>query len=1215
MEWSVHSFLSQIRASPDLGAVSRYPLFLVLLVGLHLSSNDTLPAGRFEVYERAVRLLVADHRAQRRTAAAVTVSPQGLTDYQLRSVLARIAFESQTRGDIGALSETALRKDFLEALCDPDVLAMDAAQAATAADQLVAVAEGELGILVRKGPSELGFLHRMLQDQLAAEHIADQCTFDEALEVFANRIGDPQWSHVLLAAMSRFRRPTELRQLLQVILERVDDTPAGLRAREFVAELIFGPYNLPVTDIQQLAPAIIEAIETHPYGPHRARLLDSALNGLGGATTGDIVGKCLERWTLLTQEPSRELVRAVAQIPPAEGISQTICKLLLRALRYPNTDVAYAAGRAIAGRCSNDGIGSDIERSRLRDGLLQTLSDFPSGLAAAAALIPLALEWRDDPRVITIMNEARSHADESVRIVALSDTLGVLHPMFSATPTTSTRIVQPLSDDERGWLLEHLRSFTDPDINFGLLVASLSEVAQSQDSIRDHLIEGLPGGSEYHHEWRNVELSWRVALDAFADNSRVVDLLCNDLRSEEFSHLLLYSGYNLRLLGSRFSPESPQNARVATAIEDRIDSGETILNYCLYELAAVDRGPNMKKALLAELSESPFPHWAATALAEYFSEDSDAHTALHAALMGDPVRASKIANIATKVLAPREAVERLLAILRDLKESAASGSARHDILTAALVEAIREQELELGPELESIAEEALALMPTADESPRGDLRYDLADGLYPSEASRRMLETLRDVHGRPLVPYLRVHRDDPQQISSVLAEAATILDSLPAHLRSRVCQSLSDRAMAPELILRLTGRWADEVSEPNKSIASLAHHRSLLQAREEGHVTDDEWNSALTHLGEQSSCYGPDHQARRRGAWVGICVCGDWTTVKDRVETLGEAHPVGVSVADLLSGPDGVLLQQLASRWEDLRSEFGGTLLPRLSGIRSQQPNDDLWDSLALVAHRNAILQQELDNAIATNPELLKSNGVLLWFATRGGATAETLADTLVAQLQIEREYGKNIAGALLSEPERIGLSRQELQGRLEDAVDNHSNNAALETLAVLFPEHPLVHDAFQEYSEILSDGRSHREIPLQTYLAVVSAAASTSEFLDRLEPYFERLETTLRWHDDDGLSRHISHRLLRDDAAAAAVRNVVMDMETPGPRAALLVSLLAHAVGIDTELLNAVARRLDSQHDIALASVVRDPTVSATLPVRTILTRVADVAWDVRSI
>ena len=357
-------------------------------------------------------------------------------------------------------------------------------------------------------------------------------------------------------------------------------------------------------------------------------------------------------------------MRAVAQIPPADGISPTICKLLLRALRYPNADVAYATGLAIAGRCSNGGIGNDAERSQLRDGLLRTLSDFPSGLTAAAALIPLALRMA--------RGSTRHHHHERGALTrprecpncGLERTHSVYYNLcFLPRQQHQHAPPQPLSDGERGWLLEHIRSFTDPDDNFGLLVASLSRVAQSQDSIRDDLIEGLPGGSRYHDEWRNVELSWLVALDAFADDSRVVDLLCGDLRSEGFSHLVMYAGHNRGLLGSQYPPESPQNAHVAAAIEDRIDSDATILNFCLHGLAAVDRGPNIKRALLAELSDSPFPHWAASALAEYFSEDSDARAALRSALMGDPVRASMIANVATKVLDPREAVRHLLAIL------------------------------------------------------------------------------------------------------------------------------------------------------------------------------------------------------------------------------------------------------------------------------------------------------------------------------------------------------------------------------------------------------------------------------------------------------------------------------------------------------------------------------------------------------------------------
>ena len=542
IERSVDGFLSQVRGTSDLRAISGIPLFLVLLVGLHLSSNARLPAGRFEVYDRAVQLLVADHRAQRRAAAAVTAQRQGLTDDQLRRVLARIAFESQLRGDLATLPQAALRADFIDALRDPDDLAMEPAAAAATADELMAIAEGELGLLVRTGPADLGFLHRVLQEQLAAEFISDRCSPAEAAELFTERVGDPRWSQVMLATMWRIKRPEELRQLMAAISTCIDDTPAGLRARELVAELTFGPYDLPATDVQRYAPDIIEAIETHTYGPHRARLLDSIIIGLEGTATGDIVSGCLERWTLLCQEPSTELVRAIAESHPSEGPSETICMLLVRALRHPSSAIAYTSGLAIAKRCSASGTGTEAERSRLSEDLLQVLSDPPSGLAAAAALVALALEWRDDPLVDDILNEARAHAEESVRVVALSDALGVLGAVFSGTPRTPTHDVRAPSADEREWLFERLMSWPSFDTHHGLLVAAVAEVARSQDSALDFLIETLRGTTAYP-EYRDRDLAWSVALDAFADDDRVVDLVCSQLRSRDSSYALVMLQY------------------------------------------------------------------------------------------------------------------------------------------------------------------------------------------------------------------------------------------------------------------------------------------------------------------------------------------------------------------------------------------------------------------------------------------------------------------------------------------------------------------------------------------------------------------------------------------------------------------------------------------------------------------------------------------------
>ena len=545
-------------------------------------------------------------------------------------MLARVAFESQTRGDFAALSERALRDDFVFALRDAEGLALDAAQAATTADQLGAVAEGELGILVRKGPTELGFLHRVLQEQLAAEHMSKRLSINMVKKLFASRVGDPRWREVLLATMWRLTRPGELREIIGLIKGRIDETPAGLRARELLAELLFGPYGLPSAEIRRHASGIVEAIETHPYGPHRARLLDSVLMGLDGSIASDIALKCLKRWTLLVREPSAELVRAIARIPPAEGISEAVCMLLLRALRYPEKSVAYESGFAIASRCSDGETGNEIERDLLREGLLQVLSDPPSGYAAASALMALALEWREDPLVVDILGKARGHPAESVRIVALSEVLGVLRPKFSRTATTPPGDLQPLSDEESEWLLSRLQGHSYTDSHGGLLVAALAEVARGQESVLEDLLECLRDPRGHQSKYRDVDLALSVVLTEYADDDRIVDLVCEQLRSEKSSALSLGVMMSPRLLAAIYPVESPHNGRIAAAIEDRLgrSTDDTVtLEFYLYGLAAVDRGPEMKRVLLDHLETAYWPHWVAHALTEFFSNDAEAQTA------------------------------------------------------------------------------------------------------------------------------------------------------------------------------------------------------------------------------------------------------------------------------------------------------------------------------------------------------------------------------------------------------------------------------------------------------------------------------------------------------------------------------------------------------------------------------------------------------------
>ncbi len=1214
---SVDQFLSQVRSAPDLRAISGTPLFFVLLVGLHLSNVANLPAGRFDVYDRAVQLLVADHPARRRTAAAVTAPRQSLSDNQLRMILARVAYMSQVRGSVSSVPEGTLREDFIAALRDPNYFALDAADAISTADRQLDVAEGELGILVRKSPTELGFLHRMLQEQLAAEHISERLSLAELDALFAKHIGDARWREVLLATMWRLRRPSELHGLTLVIQRCIDNTPAGLRAREILAEVTFGPYNLPATAIQQIAPKIIKAIETHPYGPHRARLLDSVLMGLEGATTKDIVGECLERWALVFREPSPELVQEIGQLPPTDRLSDNTCELLVQALLYPDIRIAYASATAIAKRCSKNGQGSDGERGRLRTRLFDVLADPPSGLAASAALSALALGWSKDGTVADILNESRAHVDESVRIVALGSALGVLRPVLFEGRVVLPADAQRLSDSEREWLLGHLHDRGTTDAHWGLLVALVTEATRGQDSVVGGLVQSLQSEAG---PYRNSELVWPVTLNVAADNDRVLEIVCDQLRSKENSGLILHMMFEgPQLLRTAYPPDSPQNARVAAAIEDRLRTFKSKdSDRLLFELASVDRGPMMKKALLRDISTASWPHWAAEALCEHFGDDPEIIAALHSVLMGDPIGASKIADVAPQVLPRQQVVPRLLAILRELGGSVSPNLARYDFVASSIVRTCREQGIDRGPEAEVIAKEALRLMPRTSKSPWSDPRYRLAADLYPSQASREVLAELADVDNRPIAPYLRAFRNEPEQVAKFLEDASNVLYFLPAYLRARLCQLLADRDIEPNIVLTTTQRWADDVSDPNKSIASLAYHKALLRAKAEGHIGPQEWDLALEHLVHQATCYGPDFDARRRAAWVGMCVCGGWSKLKARIETSGDSDRGRIRLADILHGPDWTLLQQLALRWEDLRASFGDTLLPLLSRTQEQADYRDVWDSLALVAGQSSTLEAELESSVASDPELLGVDGVLVWFVTRGKVRACEAADILVSNLGGRATNAESAANVLLADPERISLNREKLRSGLENAVHGVYapwGDPALEALAGLFPDHPKVLVAWQYVSGLSADSRGqlYPRVHPRTHFAVAYAAVDACQILDQIELDLRWLDSYGSWYYDDSFRRHVSHRLRRDTVAAGSVRDEVMRRTTPDFRAAQLISILEDAVGLDNELCLEAERRIVAQASVRIAPLVRDHVVSATLSVRSVFTRVADSAWDVR--
>lgn len=1208
-ERSADALMADLDAAPDLREMGGVPLFFVLLVRLRIAHGGRLPERRFDLYEDAVRLLIADQPQRRRSAAAVTARSHQLSDRQTRKLMAEVAFRCQERGDLASIAMDSLRRDLADAMRDPDGLAATPAVAASEADRLVDVAEGELGLLVRTSPESLGFVHRVLQEQLAAEHAATALTPDHLDRLFEQRAGDPAWYEVIMSVLWRLERPTEVRRLAAIVAERIDETPVGLRAREMLAELVLGQFGLPGSDVNEYLPAIVDTIETHPFGPHRARLLDRLLAGARSPTTGPTVVELIGRWSLAPKSPTRDLVWQISALSYHPTISTQVCDLLVSALQIPNHDVSHAAGIGIAARCAPDGPAGGDERERLREGLRQTLVDPGTGASSVAALMALALEWRDDEHTEDLLRRARNSRHLASRLVAIADALGVLDSTFRQGGTAGVPVPRdPLSDEELSWVRTLLEREVTLEANHALLVAVISEVVRGDAEIRQGLIRFLDHGSG-----PTLDLRWGVALRGFGTDPQVVEVIARQLR--EMDHPWPLLGMAMRhgnQLVATYAVGSEMNGPIADAVEHRLTRIDTRHHDVeLHALAAIDRGPEMRQALLEHLDESSFPHWRASALAEFWADDEEIVSRLTARLLGEPVAASQVAGIAPQLLGPDVAVDRLLAILSALAD-VSSQRERPDIVATALVGATKELDRPKA-DIEDIASRALGtLLPRREDGALDslfrhveDAIFQIAAGFSTTSAALAALDELAGDPRHPVEPFLFAYRSQPQRAAPFLKASATIVRSLPATQRARLCRHLAERAPDPMMVLGALARWPEEVVDTNRSIVSLAYHRALLAARTQGLVDDTQWTQALEELRSEARAYGPSLEARRRAAWVGMCVLGDWSPLAGLVERIGDESPVTVGVSDPLHGPDAVLLHQVAANWGSLRARFGADLLDRLSGRIGSSHSP--WGALALVAAQSPELEADLKAAVEASPQLLNEDGIFVWLASQASTRDEFVTAHQLKQLRANSNL-RSAATRLLSSSTRIDLPISTIEAAIgEDlAIEAPFGDDLVELLAARAPDHPKVIAAWDECRRLVDpthpefgNEEAARDIHPLTYLAIGYAAIESERIVWLLDRDHGWLSASGSTHFDSAFASHVIRRLRRDPIAAEQVRQALLSRGTSVELAAMMAPLYASSVPTDSEVESSLLGLADGELAQPMATLTRDHSIEAVSSAR----------------
>lgn len=1194
---AVEAFIEEMQGLPELRSLAQVPLFLLLLVGLRLAGVQ-LPTRRFDVYERVVDQLLREHPARRAAAASAVADYTSMPQDDVRQVLAFVAYQHQSRGELGTVPESAVRRDVIAALQAPDHLAMDQQSAAGQARPFVEIAEGQLGVLVRQGPRELSFLHRVLLEQLAAEHAADHLTAAELGELFAARAGDPRWKDVLLAILWRFRQPQTVSELTAVLAEKAEDeTAAALGVRELLAEVAFGSYRLPAPEAVRLARRTLDAIETHSFLPHRARLLSAAVPGIEHPAAGALLRERLARWTLARLPLSASDLSSLDGLPQDDPTDAVVLPVLLAALGEREPATAQAAAVAIAARYT-----AGERREQVRVSLVDAVRRSGTAQHAAMALAALVLGWHADEHVQRLVAVARRQRSGPMRIMGLIASRGLLPELLGAAEhdhrLQPDNAAQALTRDDLDWLahqldVEELHQRAWVSYTAAGLTAGAADVPARSADLRDRCLRIVDKESR---ERGNRAVAWAVLMRSYARDPSVIAFVHRSL-AEDLS--------GLRFLGlGQMVHAYLGDPDIAKAIEDALSrrpDERVLMEQELHTLALIDQGPVMREALLASLAGRGFPHWAADALARHWGDDPVVMQALREVLDGAPETASTVSVVAVRVLGAQAAYARLLEMLRYIP--ATGIRPRYDMVVHALLEACRELGQTSGPEAEHVAQECLNVL---DPNAMWEARTDAAvvAVLPRTAAARDRAEQMLAGPYPPMAVLLNAYGQDPALGAKALETINATARPLPAVLRLHLCGLLENLTPPNALVRDLTRGWPDETDDLVRSAACAAYHTHLLHARRRGTDETGEWDAALDLIRREAVKPAWENSGRRRSAWLAALVL-DQIGILDGLYERDQQQESTVVLGDPITAPDERLLNAIATAWPQLRAHFGDRLLTRLSGHFLHSNGDDAWEFLAMVAERNPMLNRELSDAVAADPMLLQHEGVLAWYARTHHGQPD-LPATLARHLHDGGQNLRSLAGLLLGRPEALGVTPEAVSDALGAELQFDSGfwapymSPAVEALADAAPGDDRVRRCWAAAVARREQGRL--EMARRTYYPLAYAAVPVEAFIAQLHRDIDRNAELGGTFHEPQLAAAITRRLGRDAEARKLLQEDIRASDTTDATAAQLAALMVSAHNLDTKTARNLAERLQRQLAAETPDTVHDCLSGGDLPVPLLL-------------
>lgn len=384
------AFIGEVARSSRLAGLAGTPLLLGGLIGLRLA-GAALPRGRSQAYAELTARLLDGQPAARDRAALRTVRDDGLDRDTRDRLLAALAFHVQSE-TAPAQGFDAVPRTAATAFCKAhlqEALDLPPHEALRRAEQSIAHAERSLGILVGKSRRDLGFMHRVFQEFLAARHVST-LDLDDQLSIVRRHGADPAWRDVLLSALHLLTRTSEVDAAVAVLEgRRMGDPSQDGPLEVLLADVVFGGVALRPETARRLAVSAFGEVETGSESIVRQEILQRVVAGSGTPAISALVSAKLRHWFPSWHDPVlAETLRLMVGWPEA-----AVDDVLWRNLHHARPDVRTQAARGLAERRGGDPAWRDRLAAAARE---------PQGFGScAAALEALAAGWPDEATAAT----------------------------------------------------------------------------------------------------------------------------------------------------------------------------------------------------------------------------------------------------------------------------------------------------------------------------------------------------------------------------------------------------------------------------------------------------------------------------------------------------------------------------------------------------------------------------------------------------------------------------------------------------------------------------------------------------------------------------------------------------------------------------------------------------------------------------------------------